>query len=193
MPIKRIAPFCSLLCLLPVSSICLSSEVYQIDPNHTYVLWKVNHYGFSSVSGKFMASGIVMLDDKDPAKSSVDVTIQTGIMGTGVGKLNEVLQGKDYFDTAQYQTATFKSNHITMTGKDTGLVAGNLTIRGITKPVTLTVTLNQHGEHPYYHRDAYGFSATATIKRSDYNMLKNLPGVSDEVQLWIQAEAVDNH
>lgn len=191
--IRRITLLFSFLSLISISSLAWSSEVYQLDPNHTYVIWKVNHFGFSSVSGKFMASGILMVDEKDPAKSSVDVTIQTGIMGTSIGKLNEVLQGKDYFDTAQFQTATFKSNGIKMTGKDTGLVSGNLTIRGVTRPVTLTVTLNQHGEHPYFHRDAYGFTATAAIKRSDFNMMKNLPGVGDEVQLWIQAEAVDNH
>jgi polyisoprenoid-binding protein YceI len=192
MHIRQIAKLFFLLSLITFSSTSWSSEIYQLDPNHTYVIWKVNHYGFSSVTGKFMASGFLSVDEKDPAKSSVDVTIQTGIMDTNVGKLNEVLQGKDYFDTSGFQTAVFKSTVIKMTGKSTGLLTGNLTIRGITKPVTLTVTLNQHGEHPYFHRDAYGFSATGMIKRSEFNMLKSLPGISDDVQLWIQAEAIDN-
>lgn len=192
MPTRLITQLFFFISLISFAVISWSAEIYQLDPNHTYVIWKVNHYGFSDITGKFMASGILTVDEKDPQKSSVDVTIQTGIMGTSVGKLNEVLLGKDYFDTAEYQTATFKSTNVQMTGKDSATVTGNLTIRGITKPVTMNVTLNQHGEHPYFHRDAYGFGATATIKRSDFNMKNNLPGISDDVHLWIQAEAVDN-
>jgi polyisoprenoid-binding protein YceI len=106
-----------------------------------------------------------------------------------IPKLDEHLKGKDFFDVAQFPTATFVSDKITKTGNN-AKVQGMLTIHGVSKPVTLNVKLNKVGVNPMSKKKAAGFSATATIKRSDFGVGKYVPDVGDEVTLDIQAEAI---
>ena len=164
-------------------------QTYKLDPNHTAVTFHINHFGFSSPSGKFMnAAGTIMLDEKNPAASTVEVTIPVDKIDTGVPKLDEHLQSPDFFDAKQFPTATFKSSHVHVTGADTAMVDGTLTLHGVSKPVTLAVRKNKIGEN-MFHVQTAGFSATATIKRSDFGITKYLPDLSDTVQLDIESEA----
>lgn len=166
-----------------------AAAIYKLDPNHTAIVWHISHFGFSTPSGKFMnVDGTVTLDEKNPAASSVNVTIPLDKVDTGVPKLDEHLKTKDFFDVATYPTATFASDKVVMTGKKTADVHGKLALHGVTKPVTLKVRLNKAGENMFKLQTA-GFTASATIKRSDFGMTTYLPGLGDEVTLAIEAEA----
>ena len=166
-----------------------AAETYTLDASHTAVTFHINHFGFSNPSGKFMnVEGSVTLDEKDPAKSSVEVTIPVAKLETGVPKLNEHLMTKDFFDVATYPTAIFKSDKVEVTGASTAKVTGNLTLHGVTKPVTLDVTLNKIGENMMKKKTA-GFSATATLKRSDFGITTYIPNLGDDVKLDIESEA----
>lgn len=166
-----------------------ASETYTFDPAHTYVIWQVNHFGFSDLTGKFMASGTLVLDESKPQNSKVNVKIDTANISTAIPKLDSVLRGSNFFDTQKYPSATFVSNKIEMTGKMSGKVYGTLTIRGIAKTIILNVKLTKAGVHPYYGKRALGFTAETTLKRSAFGLSGYIPGVGDETKIQIQAEA----
>jgi polyisoprenoid-binding protein YceI len=165
------------------------AALYTVDPQHTYVLWRANHFGFSNPSGKWMAKGAIDFDEIDKQKSKVKITINTTDMITGIPKLDEHLKGKLFFDVKQFPEATFVSDKIELTGNNTATVNGMLTLRGVTKPVSLNVILNKAGVSPVNNKMTMGFSATATLKRSDFGITTLVPGVSDEVSLNIEVEA----
>jgi polyisoprenoid-binding protein YceI len=148
------------------------TETFQLDPGHTYVLWRISHFGFSYPAGKWMANG----------------TIKIGEIDTGNPKLNEHLLSKAFFDVAQFPTATFVSDKVNLTGKDTAKVTGVLTLHGVSKPVTLNVKLNKIGTNPITEKKAIGFSATTELKRSDFGMETLLPALGNEIKLNIEAE-----
>lgn len=166
-----------------------AAETYTLDPMHTYVLWHVNHFGFSNPSGKWMAEGTLLLDEANPQQSKLNVTIHTGDIVTGIPKLDEHLKGDQFFDVAKFPTATFVSDKIVMTGKDKAEVHGVLTVHGISKPVTLNVVMNKLAMSPLNNKKTAGFSATAQLKRSDFGINAYLPGLGDEVKIEAEAEA----
>jgi polyisoprenoid-binding protein YceI len=175
---------------LPFTVSAQSVETYQLDPSHTYILWEVNHFGFSNQVGKFtMLDGSLTLDEKKPQNSKVTVTININDLSTGVSKLDEHLKGKDFFDVQKYPTATFVSNKVEKTGENSAKVYGTLTLLGVSKPVTLNMTLNKTGMHPISHKKSMGFSGTTTFNRSEFGMSYGLPAVSDKVKIDIGAEA----
>jgi len=180
------------LSLLLASAMALpahAAETYVLDPSHTAIQWNVDHFGFSKPSGKFMnVDGKVLLDEKEPANSSVEVTIPVAAGLSGVPKLDEHLQGPDFFDTAKFPTATFKSDKVELTGKDTAKVTGTLTLHGVSKPVVLDVKLNKLDINMFKKKTA-GFTATTTIKRSDFGIVTYLPALGDEVTIQIESEA----
>lgn len=167
----------------------MAPETYTLDPQHTAVVWNINHFGFSNPSGKWYASGKLILNPATPQNSQVDANIQVGSLVTGNPQLDEHLKSKLFFDVAQYPVATFKSDQVKMISKDSALVIGMLTLHGITKPLTLKVHLNKEGVNPINNKMTAGFSADATLKRSDFGMTSFLPGLSDKVVLHIEAEA----
>ena len=165
------------------------SGTYQLDPSHTDVLAQWTHFGFSQPSAHFgISEGTLVYDAADVGKSSVQVTMPLTAMNSFVDKLDEHLASGDFFDAAKFPNATFKSTSVAAAGTNKLTVTGDLTIKDITKPVTLDVTLNGAGEHPMLKKQAIGFSATATIKRSDFGVGAYAPNVSDEVQLRITTE-----
>ncbi|MDC7684809.1 YceI family protein [Asticcacaulis sp. BYS171W] len=164
-------------------------ETYALEATHTEVVFSWTHFGFSKPTGKFMnAVGTLVLDEAAPATSKVEVTFAIDGINTGVAALDTHLKGKDFFDAATYPTATFKSTKVEVTGKDTAKVTGDLTIHGVTKPVTLDVKLNKVGENMRKVKTA-GFSATGAIKRSDFGIGAYVPAVGDDITLQITAEA----
>ncbi len=174
-----------------VSGSALAAGPYVIDPNHTQVEFTYSHFGFSHITGRFdKVEGDFLFDAKDPTKSSIQVNIPIASISTGVKDLDDDLRTNAFFDADQFPTATFQSSTVTSSGKDKLAVSGDLTIHGVTKPVTLDVTINRTGMHPMAGRAAAGFDATATIKRSDFGIAKYTPNVSDEVQLHITMEAM---
>ncbi|VVC75637.1 Protein YceI [Aquicella siphonis] len=178
----------ALLILFPLHA--LASETYEFDPMHTYVLWHINHFGFSIQTGKFtMVEGKLVVDDAKPQNSQVNVTIPMQNIATGIPKLDEHLASSDFFDVKKFPTASFKSTKVEVTGKNTGKVYGKLTMMGVTKPVTLDVKLLKEGMHPMKNKKSLGFKATASFKRSEFGLDKYAPALGDEVQIEIGAEA----
>ena len=172
-----------------VAAITAVSGTYQLDPTHTDVLAQWTHFGFSQPSAHFgISEGTLVYDAADVGKSSVQVTMPITGMNSFVDKLDEHLTSGDFFDAAKFPNATFKSTSVAAAGTNKLTVTGDLTIKDITRPVTLDVTLNGAGEHPMLKKQAIGFSATATIKRSDFGVGAYAPNVSDEVQLRITTE-----
>jgi polyisoprenoid-binding protein YceI len=165
-------------------------ETFTVDGTHTFPRFSYDHQGLSTQLSKFnKTTGTVVLD-KEAKTGSVDVVIDTKSVDTGSATFDEHIQGEDFFDTAAYPTATFKSTKVVFKGDKPVTVEGNLTIKGVTKPVTLKVTHFVTKPHPMLRKDAIGADASTTIKRSDFNMGKYVPYVGDEVTITIALEAV---
>lgn len=172
-----------------VEAIKAVSGTYTLDPTHTDVLVQWSHFGFSKPSAHFgITEGKLVYDADDVSKSTVEVTIPVTAIDTFVPKLDEHLKSADFFDAAKFPNATFKSTEVKAAGTNELDVTGNLTVKDQTKPVTLHVTLNGAGEHPMLKKQAIGFSATGTIKRTDFGVGNYAPNVSDDVQLTITTE-----
>ncbi|MBV8158403.1 MAG: polyisoprenoid-binding protein [Dyella sp.] len=163
---------------------------YTMDPGHTFVLFSWNHFGFSNPTANLsLGQGTLVFDDKDPSKSSVDVTLPLANLDTHVSKLDEHLKKPDFFDADKYPTITFKSTKVQAVGGNQYKVTGDLTVHGVTKPVVLDATLNKSGEHPMMKVPTVGFDAVATLKRSDFGVGAYVPNVSDEIKVRITTEA----
>lgn len=166
-------------------------QEFTFDASHTNILWSLSHAGFSNFIGEFREfDGKLMLDEKDPEKSSLEVTIETASARSDNDMLDGKLKGSDFFNTEKFPEAAFKSTNVTKTGDKTAKIEGDLTLLGVTKPVTLDVKLNKIGLDKWQNKRKAGFSATAKIKRSDFGMNYLVPDVGDEVTLTIETEAV---
>ena len=187
----RALRFVALAGLLATAGTAVAAPVtYKLDPTHTDVLFTWNHFGYSNPSANLNnADGTVVYDEKDPSKSSVEVTLPLSGLDTFVPKLDEHLKSKDFLDAAQFPNITFKSTKVAGAGKGKLTVTGDLTVHGVTKPVTLDVTVNKVGDHPMLKVPAAGFDAVATIKRSDFGVGAYVPNVSDEIKIRITTEA----
>ena len=165
-------------------------ETFAVDSTHTFPRFSYNHLGYSIQMSRFdKATGTVTLD-KTARTAAVDIVIDTKSVNTGSATFNEHIQGEDFLDTAKHPTATFKSTKVNFEGDKPVSIDGNLTLKGITKPVTLTVTSFHAMPHPMMKKDAIGANATTKVKRTDFNMGKNVPYVGDEVTIDIALEAV---
>jgi polyisoprenoid-binding protein YceI len=165
-------------------------ETFVVEPTHTFPRFSYNHLGYSVQLSRFDKTSGKVVFDKAAKTGSVDIVIDTKSVSTGSDVFNEHIQAEDYLDTAKYPTATFKSTKVIFEGDKPAKVEGNLTLKGVTKPVTLTVTSFQTMPHPMVKKDAIGANATAKVKRSDFNMGKNVPYVGDEVTIDIAIEAI---
>lgn len=164
---------------------------YVLDPNHTDVIAQWSHFGFSNPSAHFgKADGVLVYDADDVAASSVQVTLPLSGLNSFVDKFDTHLRSADFFEAEKYPEATFKSTRVEAAGEGKLKVTGDLTIKGITRPVVLDVTMNKAGEHPMTKRQTVGFDATADVLRSDFGLGKYAPAVSDEVELRITTEAM---
>ena len=185
--VSAISMSLALPCAFPAMA---AEENYTLDPMHTNIVWFANHFGFSNPSGKFASvQGTLTLDEAKPENSKVSVTISTTSVLTGIEKLDAHLRSDAFFNVEKFPSATFVSDKVETTGKNTAKVYGNLTLHGITKPVVLDVTLNKIGEHPMTKKKTAGFSATTVLKRSDFGINYALPGVADDVKIAIESEA----
>lgn len=166
------------------------AATYDIDARHTQVFFTYTHGGYSHLRGRLNeVTGRFDFDPADPAKSSISVQLPLSSLSTGVPKLDAHLQSPDFFDAAQFPTASFKSTKVTVLGKDRLSVAGELTMKGVTRPVLFAVTVNSTAVNGFSKLPAAGFDAHATIKRSDFGIDGMLGAVPDEVQLDISMEA----
>ncbi len=167
-----------------------AAELYKIDPSHASINWTASHFGFSDQTGKITdVTGYINFDEADPKSGSVEVQIGVGSMVTGLPKLDEHLKSADFLNVAKFPTAKFKSTEITTSGKTFAKIKGNLTLLGITKPVTLETKLIKIGTNPINQQKTMGFYATTTLKRSDFGMNFGLPGIANLIKIEINLEA----
>jgi polyisoprenoid-binding protein YceI len=175
---------------LPLSA--LAADSYTIDPPHTFPHFSINHLGFSTMQGRFdKTSGNVTLD-RVAKTGSVEIAIETASVSTGFAKRDEHLKSPDFFNAAEFPNITYKSTAIHFKGDTPSSVDGNLTISGVTKPVTLTIDAFNCGTNPMSKKDECGAAASAQIKRSDFSVKYGLPNVGDDVKLVFEIEAIKN-
>ncbi|MDX2082511.1 MAG: YceI family protein [Rickettsiales bacterium] len=171
-------------------NVCAEPLKYQIESNHANIVWFANHFGFSNQSGKFSdITGEIIFDEAKPEKSSVNVVIKIDSLTTGLPKFDAHLKSADFFNVKEFPTANFVSKKIKVTGKNKAKIEGDLTLHGVTKPVILDVKFNKSGVSVVTQKQTVGFSATTTIKRSEFGIQYAIPGVLDKVDLIIEAEA----
>ena len=172
------------------------ADTWVFDKQHTEIRFSWDHLGLSRKSGRFLdMDGTLEFSPTEPDAGQIEVGIRTASVATGVRELDDHLKSADFFAATANPRITFKSTGVTKTGDRTGEVNGNLTIAGITKPVTLDVTWNFTGEYPlssinaaYQGKWVSGFSAKTIIARSDFGLKRGIPLISDEIQISIEAE-----
>lgn len=165
------------------------SGKYSLDLSHAYITFSYSHMGFSTPNLGFRDFDASLdLDSNDLENSSIEVVINAASIESLKDDFNDHLRSGDFFDTANFPQATFSSTKIESTGEDTFDVTGNLTIRDVTKPVTLAATLNKAAMHPMQKVPTVGFSAETTIMRSEFGLGRYVPNVGDEVTIHITVE-----
>ncbi|MDO7540642.1 YceI family protein [Acinetobacter nosocomialis] len=173
------------------STVTLAAPVdYKIDPTHTATVFSWNHFGFSTPSANFSdIQGVIKVDNAKPANSSVNVTIPLSSVNTNVPALDKEFQQEAWFNAAKYPNITFKSTKVETKDKKHFKITGDLTVKGITKPVVLDAVLNKQGEHPMAKVPAIGFNATTSFNRSDFGLGNYVPNVGDKITVNITTEA----
>jgi polyisoprenoid-binding protein YceI len=175
-------------CFISVAS---GADLYKIDPMHANVVWSANHFGFSSPSGKFSdVEGKIIVDERNPQNSSVEVTIKTNSINTGFAKFDSHLKTADFFNAEKFPIITFKSESIRASGSSGAKVSGLLTIKEISKSITLDVKINKIGKNPITQNKTIGMTISGKIKRSLFGINYGIPGISDDVNLQIECEAI---
>lgn len=165
-------------------------QTYVIDNKHTFPSFSYSHFGYSIQTSRFNTTTGKVVLDREAKTGSVDVVIDMKSVDTGSALFDQHIQAEDFLDTAKYPTATFKSTGVKFDGDKPVAVDGNLTIKGVTKPVTLKVTSFHQMPHPMMKKDAIGANATTAVKRSEFNAGKYAPNVGDDVTINIAIEAV---
>jgi len=157
---------------------------FAVDPNHTQIGFTVSHMGFSNFSGRLSGvTGTLSLANGDHAGSKLSVSVPASSFSTPVDKLNGELVSADWFDAQKFPAITFTSTKVAPTGADGATIEGNLTLHGVTKPITLTAKFVGAGANPMSKVYTVGFDATGTVKRSDFGVTKYVPLIGDEVEL----------
>lgn len=165
---------------------------YVLDASHGKITWAVNHLGFSTYVGQFHGTEAKLkLDPKNLGASSLEASVDMNTAGTLSEALDKHLKGPDFFDAAKFPKATFKSTGIKQTGERTADITGDLTLKGVTKPIVIKATFNQAGPFPMMRIYTVGFDGEATIKRSEFGVSYGLPMVGDEVKLKFEGEFRD--
>jgi polyisoprenoid-binding protein YceI len=180
------------------SNLAAQTASYRLDKDYTAINFSWSHVGLSRQSARLTgAEGRVTFDPANPEASSIDVTMKAANITTGIRDFDLLIKSPDYFNAAQFPLIMFKSTAIRQLSDKTGQVMGDLTIKGITRPVALSVVWNFSGEHPlakvnpnYRDVQVSGFSATAVLRRSDWDLSLAIPFVSDEIRLSIETELI---
>jgi polyisoprenoid-binding protein YceI len=178
---------------LALASTSLYATTYTLEPDYTQGVFRWNHLGFSSPAAQFaQGTGTLEFDAADPTRSSVSVTVPLSTLNTGVPALDDDFRSTDFFDTVRFPSATFKSTKVKKGAtKDQLEVTGDLNLHGVTKPITLDVTVVKVGSNPRTHLPTVGFDAMTMLKRSDFGLGKYVPQVGDEIQMHIISQAVE--
>lgn len=176
---------------LAFAALTAQADTYTIDPKHSFPSFEIDHFGLATIRGRFDKTSGTLNYDPAAKTGSVDVTIDVASVTTGDAERDAHLQKPEFFDAANHPTLTYKSKAFRFEGDKLSAVEGDLTIRGVTKPVTLKVNRAACKPHPVYNVPSCGATAEVKIKRSDFGVSAYLPGISDEVTLHLELEALN--
>jgi polyisoprenoid-binding protein YceI len=175
--------------VVALGSATLAADTFTVDPVHSSVSFMTSHAGISYIHGRFNDySGTFVIDSADPSKSSFSLTVKIDSVDTNNQKRDEHLRAPDYFNAKQFPTMTFQSSQVKPVS-DGYEVAGDLTLHGITKPLTLTLKGGKMAEFPK-GKQRIGFTTEPVIKRSEFDVKAGIPAIGDEVFVNIAVEAV---
>lgn len=165
-----------------------AAGAYKLDPRHTNIVWTISHLGFSNFIGRFdTAEGTLNYDPADPTKSTLKVTVDPNSISTNVPDFAKELAGPEWINASK-GPITFVSTGATKSSDTTGKLTGDLTLNGVTKPVTFDVTYVGAGDNPFSKAPAIGFSGKTTIKRSEFGIVKYVPNIGDDVTIQVESE-----
>ncbi|GAC1520117.1 MAG: YceI family protein [Collimonas sp.] len=194
LPKKKSALLRFLLLMLTLdSSACFAADRYLIDPEHTFSYFEYNHWGLSKQRNRFDTTTGSIEIDQETHSGSIDIEIDTASISTGSDSFNRIMRSGDFFDAANYPKISFKSSSLHFEEKLLKQVDGDLTIKGITHPVTLEISNFNCRFMLIYGKQACGANGSARILRSDYKLARYLPFVSDAVTLHISVEAIKEY
>ena len=187
--LNRIAATLALATLFAVP-VMAASATYKVDGTHTFPRFSYLHFGYSTQLSSFSKTTGTVVFDAEAKTGSVDIVIDTKSVNTGFSDFNEHIQGEDFLDTTKYPQATFKSSKVIFDGAKPSQIEGTLTLKGVSKNVTLTVTSFHSAPHPLSKKPVVGANAFTIVKRTEFNAGKYAPYVGDEVRIDIALEAV---
>jgi polyisoprenoid-binding protein YceI len=177
------------LLAIGAASNSVAAETYRLEKTHVDLLFSINHAGFTQKHGSFRElDATLQYETQSPEKSQITVTVKTDSLDTGDPARDRDVKGEKFLDVAKYAEMRFVSNKVTPGPNQTLLVEGNLTLHGITRPLTLHATLNKAGPNPFDKRTTLGFSASGSLKRSDFGISTYEPLIGDVVTIEIDAE-----
>lgn len=180
----------SALAAAAASTAWAEAAPYTLDASHSQIVFSYDHLGYSRTTGMFSGfEGTIMFDEADPSASSVEVSFPAESLITGWPAREGHFMSDDFFGAEANPVVSFTSTAIEVTGDNTGVITGDLTINGITQSVALDAKLNQASNHPMQEKPWVGFDATTTLLRSDFDMGNFAPFVGDEVEIYISIEA----
>ncbi|MBU3578296.1 YceI family protein [Polynucleobacter sp. UK-Kesae-W10] len=172
-----------------VATASAAPATYTADANHTFAQFEYNHLGFSNQTSRFNTVTGTVTIDQAAKKGSADITIDTKSVDTGSALFNSHIQSEDFLSTTQFPTATFQSNDMIFKGDKPVALKGTLTLKGVSKPVTLKISNFECKKHPMSGVDYCGANAETKVKRTEFNMGKYAPNVGDDVTILIAIEA----
>lgn len=174
--------------LAVIASPALAQDIYDLDPAHAQVTFSVDRFGFTTIFGTFAeSSGVVTLDPEHPENSSVTASVSTASVWLGDDTRNSHVAGQHWLNAAANPELTFVSTAVELTGETTARLTGDLTVFGVTRPVTFDVVLNRIGTDPATQRQAAGFTVTGTIDRTEWGNETAGAIVGHEVAIRIEA------
>lgn len=179
-----------LACGMLTAAAACAADSYTLDPGHTFPRWQLSHFGFSTHHGQFNKTRGKLVLDPEGKAGSLQVTVDAASVGTGDPKLEERLRSADFFNVQKFPELTFKSTGMTYEAGLPATVTGEFTMLGVTRPLTLRVSQARCAMHPLAKKPACGAEVSGVVKRSEYGMVFGIPGISDEIRLTIQVEAI---
>jgi polyisoprenoid-binding protein YceI len=186
---QRFSTVFALTLELAVTSAIAAPETYQLEKTHVDLLFAIDHAGFSQKHGSFRElEGTLVYDAQTPSASHVKVTVKTDSLDTGFAARDTDVKGPKFLDAATFPEMIFESTKVARTGNKRLRIEGELTLHGITKPIVLDAKLNRAAPSPFDKRPTVGFSASGTLKRSDFGIAAYIPLIGDIVTITIDAE-----
>lgn len=187
------SPVCLLTLAAAFAPFRADATTYTLESDYTQGIFRWNHLGFSSPAGQFsQGKGTLEFDPQNPTRARVQVTIPLSTLSTGVPDLDEDFRSTDFFDTQRFPSAVFTSTKVEKGAHPNELeVTGDLNLHGVTKAVTLEVTIVKIGTNPRSSLPTVGFDARAQLNRSDFGLGKYVPQVGDDIELHVISQAVE--